>query len=125
MPKVARLHAILWGVFSIGGFIAAFLLPVLIYLVGIAYPLGRWPMAGGDPTSAILNHRHIGTLFLFVTVGGSLYHGIFRFQSTLTELGLAPAKRALEAIGYLIIVLGILATAIYLLQYDPSFFNLP
>jgi len=40
MPKVARLHAILWGVFSMGGFIAAFLLPVLIYLVGIASPLG-------------------------------------------------------------------------------------
>ena len=98
MPKVARLHAILWGVFSMGGFIAAFLLPVLIYLVGIAYPLGLWPVANADPTSAILNHHHLGTLFLFVTVAGSLYHGIFRFQSTLTEIGLAPAKRALEAI---------------------------
>jgi len=125
MPKVARLHAILWGIFSMGGFIAAFLLPVLIYLVGIAYPLGLWPVASGDPTSAILNHHHIGMLFLFVTVAGSLYHGIFRFQSTLTEIGLARAKRALEAIGYLIIIIGILATAIYLLQYNPSFFNLP
>ncbi len=125
MPKVARLHAILWGVFSMGGFIAAFLLPVLIYLVGIAYPLGLWPVANGDPTSAILNHHHIGTLFLFVTVAGSWYHGIFRFQSTLTEIGLAPVRRALEAIGYLIIIIGILATAVYLLQYNPGFFSLP
>ena len=108
-----------------GGFIAAFLLPVLIYLVGIAYPLGLWPVANGDPTSDMLNHRHIGTLFLFVTVAGSLYHGIFRFQSTLTEIGLARAKRVLEAIGYLIIVIGILATAIYLLQYNPGFFSIP
>jgi fumarate reductase subunit D len=125
MPKVARLHAILWGIFSMGGFIAAFLLPVLIYLVGIAYPLGLWPVANGDPTSAILNHHHIGTLFMFVAVAGSLYHGIFRFQSTLTEIGLARAKKALEAIGYLIIIIGILATAIYLLQINPSFFNIP
>src|SRR5882762_6628135 len=125
MPRVARLHAILWGVFSMGGFIAAFLLPVLIYLVGIAYPLGLWPMANTDPTSAILNHHHLGTLFLFVTVAGSLYHGIFRFQSTLTEVGLARAKRALEAIGYLIIIIGILATAIYLLQYNPGVLSLP
>ena len=124
MPKVARLHAILWGVFSVGGFIAAFLLPVLIYLVGIAYPLGLWPVANADPTSAILNHHHIGSLFLFVTVAGSLYHGIYRFQSTLAEIGLARARRALEAIGYLIIIIGILATAIYLLQYNPSFFSL-
>jgi len=108
-----------------GGFIAAFLLPVLIYLVGIAYPLGLWPAANQDPTTSILDHRHLGTLLLFVTVAGSLYHGIFRFQSTLTEIGLARAKRALEAIGYLIIIIGILATAIYLLQYNPGFFSLP
>ncbi|HEV2121045.1 MAG TPA: hypothetical protein VGS11_13185 [Candidatus Bathyarchaeia archaeon] len=125
MPKVARLHAILWGVFSIGGFIAAFLLPVLIYLVGVAYPLGLWPLATGDPTSAILDHHHIGTLFLFVTVAGSLYHGIFRFQSTLTELGLARAKRPLEAIGYLIIIIGMLTVAYYLLVLNPSVLTLP
>ena len=123
MPTVARLHAILWGVFSMGGFIAAFLLPVLIYLVGIAYPLGLWPVTGTDPTTSILEHHHLGTLFLFVTVAGSLYHGIFRFQSTLTEIGLAPARRALEAIGYLIIIIGIIATGVYLLQYNPSFFS--
>src|SRR5437660_6468706 len=125
MPKVARLHAILWGVFSMGGFIAAFLLPVLIYLVGIAYPLGLWPVANGDPTSAILNHHHIGTLFLFVTVAGSLYHGIFRFQSTLSELGLAPAKRALEAIGYMIITVGILVLTYYLLFLNPTILSIP
>ena len=125
MPRVARLHGILWGIFSAGGFVAAFLLPILIYLVGIAYPLGLWPVGTTDPTTAILDHHHLGTLFLFVTVAGSLYHGIFRFQSTLTEIGLAPARRALEAIGYLIIIVGILATAFFLLQYNPSFFSIP
>jgi fumarate reductase subunit D len=125
MPTVARLHAILWGIFSAGGFVAAYLLPVLIYLVGVAYPLGLWPVSGTDPTTLILGHVHLGTLFVFVTVAGSLYHGIFRFQSTLTEIGLARAKRALEAFGYLIIIIGVLALAIYLLQYDPTFFSLP
>jgi hypothetical protein len=38
---------------------------------------------------------------------------------------LARAKRALEAIGYLIIIIGIIATAVYLLQYNPGFFSLP
>jgi len=125
MPKVARLHAILWGIFSVGGFIAAFLLPVLIYIVGIAYPLGLWPISGQDPTTSILNHHHLGTLFLFVTVAGSLYHGIYRFQSTLTELGLARAKRALEALGYLIVIVGILAVAYYLLMLNPGVLSLP
>ena len=108
-----------------GGFIAAFLLPVLIYIVGIAYPLGLWPISGQDPTTSILNHHHLGTLFLFVTVAGSLYHGIYRFQSTLTELGLARAKRALEALGYLIVIVGILAVAYYLLMLNPGVLSLP
>src|SRR6266702_1348888 len=41
--KVARLHAILWGIFSLGGMVAAFLLPVMIYMTAIAYPFGIWP----------------------------------------------------------------------------------
>src|SRR5260370_39632378 len=42
----ARLHAILWGLFSLGGMIAAFLLPVMIYLTAIAYPFSLWPFNG-------------------------------------------------------------------------------
>jgi hypothetical protein len=54
-----------------------------------------------------------------------LYHGIYRFQSTLTELGLARAKRALEALGYLIVTVGILAVAYYLLMLNPGVLSLP
>src|SRR6266550_7091578 len=49
--KVARLHAILWGIFSLGGMIAAFLLPVLIYMTAVAYPFSLWPFNGTrDPS---------------------------------------------------------------------------
>ena len=112
--KVARLHAILWGIFSIGGMIAAFLLPVLIYLTAIAYPFNLWPFnAGKDPSYLVTGHK-LGALFIFVTVAGSLYHGIFRFQSALTEVGLLKYKRALEAVGYFIIFGGIIVLAYYL-----------
>jgi fumarate reductase subunit D len=112
--KVARLHAILWGIFSLGGMIAAFLLPVLIYLTAIAYPLNLWPFNGTkDPSFLITGHR-LGALFIFVTIAGSLYHGIFRFQSVLTEVGLLRFRRALEAVGYFIIFVGIIFLAYYL-----------
>ncbi len=112
--KVARLHAILWGIFSLGGMIAAFLLPVLIYMTAIAYPFSLWPFNGTkDPSFLIAGHR-LGALFVFVTIAGSLYHGIFRFQSALTEVGLLKYRRALEAIGYFIIFVGIIVLAYYL-----------
>ena len=112
--KIARLHALLWGIFSLGGMIAAFLLPVLIYLTAIAYPFSLWPFnETRDPSFLITGHR-LGALFIFVTVAGSLFHGIFRFQSALTEVGLIKYRRALEAVGYFIIFAGIIVLGYYL-----------
>src|SRR5437867_2983902 len=118
--KVAKLHAILWGIFSLGGMIAAFLLPVMIYLTGIAYPLGLWPFNGSRDPSFLVTGTLLGMLFVFVTVAGSLFHGIFRFQSALTEVGLLKLKRGLEAVGYLIIFAGIILLAYYLIVLNPS-----
>ncbi len=126
--KVARLHAILWGIFSLGGMIAAFLLPVLIYMTAIAYPFGLWPFGSPsgclscptrDPSFLVTGHL-LGVLFVFVTIAGSLYHGIFRFQSALTEVGLLRLKRGLEAVGYSIIFAGIILLAYYLIVLNPS-----
>jgi len=119
-PRVARLHAILWGIFSLGGMLAAFLLPVMIYLTGIAYPLGLWPFNGSRDPSFLVMGTLLGVLFVFVTVAGSLFHGIFRFQSALTEVGLLRLKKGLEAAGYLIIFAGIILLAYYLLVLSPS-----
>src|SRR5437773_9121820 len=71
--------------------IAAFLLPVMIYMTAIAYPFGLWPFSSPsgclycptrDPSFLVTGHL-LGALFIFVTIAGSLYHGIFRFQTTL------------------------------------------
>ncbi len=114
----------LWTVFSLGAFIAAFLLPVLIY-VNIAYPLGLWPMAGRDPASLLAVHRRLASLFIFITVGGSLFHGIFRFQTTLGELGLKNWVEKITALGYAIIGVGVLALAYYLWVLNPNLLRLP
>lgn len=115
--KVARLHAVLWGVFSLGGMIAAFLLPVMIYMTAIAYPFGLWPFTSTKDISFLVTGHLLGALFVFVTIGGSLYHGIFRFQSVLTEVGLLKYRRALEAGGYLIIFVGLIVLGYYLVAW--------
>src|SRR5205807_8143046 len=104
--KVARLHAILWGVFSLGGMIAAFLLPVLIYMTDIAYPFSLWPFNGTRDPSFLVTRHLLGALYIFVTIAGLLYHGIFRFQSALTEVGLLKYRRALEVFGCFFILVG-------------------
>ena len=120
----ARVHALLWGVFSLGGFIAAFLLPVLIYANNIAFPLGLWPTTSMDPASLMVTGR-LSTIFILLTIAGSLYHGIFRFQTTLTELGLARFKEKLAALGYAVIGTGIVMLIVFLLALNPSLLRLP
>lgn len=120
----ARVHALLWGVFSLGGFVAAFLLPVLIYVNNIAFPLGLWPTTSMDPASLMVTGR-LSTIFILLTIAGSLYHGIFRFQTTLTELGLARFKEKLAALGYAVIGTGIVMLIVFLLALNPSLLRLP
>ncbi len=120
MSAAARLHALLWGVFSLGGFIAAFLLPALIYVNNIAYPLGLWPVTSKDPTSLLVTDQILGSLFVFVAIAGSLFHGVFRFTATLGELGLKNQVERITAIGYAIIAVGILVLLYYLLHLNPS-----
>lgn len=117
--KPDKLHALMWGIFSLGGFIAAFLLPILIYINNIAYPLGLWPVGNHEPIGAYLTISLLSTLFVFVTIGGSLFHGVFRFKTTLPELGLKRAGPVISAIGYLVIAIGLLALVYYLLQINP------
>lgn len=126
MSAPARLHAIFWGIFSIAGFIAAFLLPVLIYVNNIAYPLGLWPenSATRDPASLLVTDQILGSLFVFVAVAGSLFHGVFRFQTTLSELGMKGQAERIAAVGYAIIAVGIVVLAYYLLILNPSFFHM-
>ncbi len=122
-PKPDKIHAMMWGIFSVGGFLAAFLLPVLIYINNIAYPLGLWPVGNKEPVTAYLTISLLSTLFVFVTVGASLFHGIFRFKTTLPELGLKKAGPAISAIGYVVIILGLIALVYYLLSIN-SLMNL-
>ncbi len=124
MSVAARLHALLWGVFSLGGFIAAFLLPVLIYVNNIAYPLGLWPVTSRDPTSLLVTDQIIGSLFVFVAIAGSFFHGVFRFTATLGELGLKNQVERIVSVGYALIAVGILALLYYLLALNPSFVNM-
>ncbi len=124
VSMAARIHALLWGVFSVGGFIAAFLLPVLIYVNSVAYPLGLWPATRMDPTSLLVSQR-LSAVFVFLTIAGSLYHGMFRFTSTLAELGFGSVKERLTAVGYAVIGAGIVMLLLYLVALNPGLFRLP
>ena len=74
----------LWALFSAGGVVAAFLLPVHVFLFGLAFPLG-WLAAPGYDSLLALVRLPLVRLYLFVFCSLPLFHWAHRFRYTLYD----------------------------------------
>ena len=74
----------LWALFSSGGVVAAFLVPVLLFLYGLAFPLG-WLDAPSYQSTLALVRRPMTRLVLFVLCSLPLFHWAHRFRFTLYD----------------------------------------
>ena len=74
----------LWTLFSAGGVVAAFFIPVLLFLTGLAFPLG-WLKAPGYEALHTWVRMPLVRLFLFVLCTLPLFHWAHRFRYTLYD----------------------------------------
>jgi fumarate reductase subunit D len=74
----------LWLLFSAGGVVAAMLIPIHLFLFGLAFPLG-W-LNGPSYQSLLELVRHpLPRLYLFVLCTLSLFHWAHRFRYALYD----------------------------------------
>src|SRR5437879_8855711 len=80
------LEPLLWGLFSLGGFITAFLFPITVFLLFLAPVFGLWPT---DPAAYVTFAAHwrepLVRLFFFALLGGSLFLGAHRVTFMLRD----------------------------------------
>ena len=74
----------LWALFSAGGVVAALLIPILLFLYGLAFPLGWLEPPTYQRTLALVS-LPLGRLVLFVLCSLSLFHWAHRFRYTLYD----------------------------------------
>ncbi len=74
----------LWTLFSAGGVVAAFLIPVHLFLFGLAFPLG-WMDAPSYARMVELVRHPLGRIYLFVLCSLPLFHWAHRFRYTLYD----------------------------------------
>jgi fumarate reductase subunit D len=74
----------LWVLFSAGGVVAALLIPILLFLYGLAFPLGWLEPPTYQRTLALVS-LPLGRLVLFVLCSLSLFHWAHRFRYTLYD----------------------------------------
>jgi len=131
---VDRVTPMFWGIFSVGGFIVAFFLPIFIFMNSLAYGLHlvRWEKVQyqgalgwirGDPAAAFLGGPlawlagWLPKLFLVVVIGGSLFHGLHRIKYVLYDFGLHKSKKVLDPIMYGIAAAGTVAAVFFAFSF--------
>jgi fumarate reductase subunit D len=75
---------LLWMLFSAGGVLSALLMPSLLALVGLAFPLGWIAPPGYEHLRAVVGHP-LTRLTLFALCMLSLFHWAHRFRHTLYD----------------------------------------
>ncbi len=85
-----------WSLFSAGGVVAAFFLPVTILITGIVVPAG-WL----KPEDLLELVRHpLTRLYLFVLISLPLFHWAHRFRYVAVDLGLKKISSILPMVCY-------------------------
>ena len=74
----------LWLLFSAGGIVSAMLMPVLLVLFGLAFPLGWLTPPSYEHLSALFGNPIVRLALLVVCVL-SLFHWAHRFRHTLND----------------------------------------
>ncbi|HXJ81682.1 MAG TPA: fumarate reductase subunit FrdD [Candidatus Methylomirabilis sp.] len=103
-----------WGLFSVGGVVAAFLVPIHLILNGLAIPLG-WISVSPASMAALVRHPLV-KIYLFVLIALPLYHWAHRFRFILEDLGLHGMRTPLAILCYGAAIVGTVLTIWVLLS---------
>lgn len=73
-----------WALFGAGGVLSAFFLPVILFLIAIAFPLG-WIATPSYEQLHSLFGLWISRLLIFAIITFSMFHFAHRFRFTLQD----------------------------------------
>jgi fumarate reductase subunit D len=108
---------IFWVLFGAGGMLAALVGAMLVFLTGIAAPVGVGLPADALSYSTVLTFAQswVGKLALFVVISLFLWHAAHRIFHTLHDLGIHAGLLA-RLLCYGVAAVGTVASGFMLLQ---------
>src|SRR5438128_8328609 len=101
-----------WALFSAGGVVAAFFLPVMIFATGIAAHVG---LVSPDHLWHLM-HTAAFRVYLFFLISLSLFHWAHRFRFTLVDLGLKAVHQLIAVLCYGTAIAGTIAAIVLLVR---------
>jgi fumarate reductase subunit D len=117
MPYKRPIEPFLWLLFSAGGTLSAMVLPALILLFGLGFPLGWIAPPSYGALHSLVGHP-LARLVLFVLCSLGLVHGAHRFRYTLYDgLQIKHLNEIIDVACYGGAVLGTVIAAYLLITY--------
>ncbi len=109
MAKRITVEPLLWILFSAGGVVAALVIPVLLLLFGLAFPLGLSPPSH-EHMLAVLGHP-LSRVTIFVSCMLLLFHSAHRVRFTLYDgLQIKHLNELIVLLVYGAVLVGIAAS---------------
>jgi fumarate reductase subunit D len=106
MSKPSRVEAAAWLMFSAGGMVTALLVPVLVLLFGVLFPLGLLTPPDHAGFAALLGHPLVRIVLLGLCVL-ALLHWAHRFRYMLFDgLQLERMRTPISALCYAAVLAG-------------------
>ena len=110
------IEPLLWLLFSAGGVMSALFAPVLLFLFGVAFPLGWLSAPDYGRVQSVLGHP-LARLAIFVVCSLSLFHWAHRFRYTLYDgLQIKHLNEVIALLSYGAAVVGSVVAAYLLWQ---------
>ena len=106
---------IFWSLFGAGGMLSALIGPALVFITGIAAPLGLLPDLMSYRHALAFARNGAGKAFLFLVVSLFLWHGAHRIFHSLHDLGVHAGTLA-KLLCYGLAFAGTVASAVALLR---------
>ena len=116
MYKEDRSEPFWWGMFSLGGVVAALLIPVHVFFIGLAVPFGlidKSLLEFSRMKSLLANP--LVKVYLFALVVLPLFHAAHRIRFSLHEMGIRRLLLSLDVLCYGGALLGTAVTLYVLL----------
>ena len=108
---------LLWMLFSAGGVLSAILMPILVLLFGVMFPLGWLAAPSHEQMLAVLGNP-LTRLVLFGLCALSLFHWAHRFRHTLYDgLQIKHLNEVIAFLTYGAAVVGSVAAASLLWRF--------
>ena len=107
---------IVWGLFAGGGTFAAFLTPIMIFVTGLAVPLGLLsPEALAYDRMLAFAQNFFGKILILVAICLPLWHAAHRLRITAHDFGIG-SDNLVAVICYAAAMLLTLAAVVFLLN---------